>query len=171
MKKIALMALGLTGVLASCGGAGVNDNLPPTTNYTLSHDVRIAGTDKVITSGHYVICDDRETKVTTNVQWLPGTQYLELWARGTETRKEFKLATYKVANINQGGQAAIPFTFGKDVLAPLSIVVNPAPNLPNVNVIGYTNLGIRAVDASGNTVMNPAYSQYVFPVMQSCTTL
>ncbi|GHG12460.1 hypothetical protein GCM10017783_25670 [Deinococcus piscis] len=170
MKKIALMALGLTGVLASCGGGTVNDSRPPTTDWQLAADVKDSATGQTIRKGTYVICDNANTTVQASASWAAGTERVELLARGVKSGTVKNLG-YKTVNPANGGSSQLLFTFGPK-MAPLSlnaqsITVNPITR--NVKVLGYTNLGIQTRSANGTIVSAPSYSQYSFPVLETCT--
>ncbi|ADY26077.1 hypothetical protein Deipr_0921 [Deinococcus proteolyticus MRP] len=157
MKKIALMALGLTGVLASCGGGTSTIEGAPTTNWQLRSDVKDINNNIILKAGTYVICNDRPTTVQANVSWGAGVTQVQLWARG---QKESKPVAYY--NVNPtGGTGTATFTLNGGV-APQSITVNPITT--PVRVKSYVELGT----ATG--VSDIKWNSYDFPVLESCTT-
>ena len=164
MNKLLLGAVGLSAVLASCGGVSVDDTRGIRSEYQLATDVRDQSTGATLSAGTYVICDNTNTDVELNVSWLAGTQAINLVASGQYYGEGRSLATYDVSG-TPGGNAALLFTIGAYTaplkVKPQALIVTP---VTNVDIKGYTRLGVRTVDTQGNagTVQ---YSSYVFPVV------
>lgn len=167
MKKMLLGAVGLSAVLASCGGVAVDNNRGIRSEFQLATDVRDTETGRTLPKGTYVICDNRDTDVELNVNWLAGTSTLNLLAYGEYYGEGRNLATYQV-NPNTGGSATLPFTISRftapqslNSVQPQSIIVTP---VNNVTIKGYTRLGVQATNAQG-VVGSVQMSNYVFPVV------
>lgn len=170
MKKIALMALGLTGVLASCGG-GVSTENPPRTDFRLAEKVTYDNGTKSLAAGTYIICNNLPTGVEATIQTDPGVSSFLVIAKGVEYGKE---VTVREAPADTDGQTSVTFKFNPGV-APLSldaqsIVVNPKP-VKNVNVIGFTDFGVRTFDANGNILSQPDFGDFKIPVVDRCSVL
>lgn len=166
MKKIALMALGLTGVLASCGGGTSTIEGAPTTNWQLRSDVKNVATGEILKAGTYVICNDRPTTVNANVSWGAGATSVQLLARGVKNPNDIRqLADYGVNPA--GGTGTATFTFGPG-MAPQAIVVNPITT--PVRVLGYSNLGTRSTLIGTTNYSSVNWNNYKYPVLESCTT-
>ncbi|GBF06572.1 hypothetical protein DAERI_090158 [Deinococcus aerius] len=162
-----LGAVGLSAVLASCGGVAIDDSQGPRSQYQLATDARDTNTGKVIPKGTYVICDNKSTDVELDVNWLVGTSKINLLAFGEYYGEGRYLDTYQV-DPSTGGSGTLVFTIEKgvapqnlNVVKPQAIIVTP---ITNVNVKGYTRLGAQAVNAQGvaGTIQQ---SDYVFPVV------
>ena len=164
MKKMLLGAVGLSAVLASCGGVAVDDTRGVRSEFQLATNVTDVNTGATLNAGTYVICDNTNTDVELNVSWLAGTQAINLYAYGEYYGEGKYLATYNVSG-TPGGNAALLFTVGAYTaplnVKPQAIIVTP---VTNVDVKGYTRLGVRAVDSQGN-VGTIQQSSYVFPVV------
>ncbi|WP_211334166.1 hypothetical protein [Deinococcus radiophilus] len=170
MKKIALMALGLTGVLASCGGS-VSTETPPRTDFRLSEKVTYDNGSKSLNAGTYLICDNLRTGVEVTVDTAPGVDRFFISAKGLKEGEVKNFGPYKA---DADGKTRVTFAFDPR-MAPLdleaqAIVVNPKP-VKNVNVLGFTNMGVRTLNANGSVISEPNYSQFVFPVVDSCAVL
>lgn len=163
-----LGAVGLSAVLASCGGVSVDNDLGIRSEYQLASDVTDVNTGRVLAKGTYVICDDRATEVELNVSWLAGTKAINLAAYGEYYGEGRLLSTYNV-NPNTGGSGTLVFTVGAftapqsvDRMQAQAIVVTPI-NV-NVDVKGYTRLGAQAINTQG-VAGSVQTSDYVFPVV------
>lgn len=170
MKKIVLMALGLAGVLASCGTATVDNVNAPRTDWRLSEKVTYNSGTKSLNAGTFVICDNKLTNIEVTVKTTPDVQRVELLARGLKEEQVQSLGTFTP---NASGTTKVSYTFGSG-LAPLGIVENPVITpqpVKNVNVIGFTNVGVRTIGANGVILSEPDFSQFAFPVVDSCTAL
>lgn len=170
MKKIALMTLALVGALASCGISSIDDVNAPRTDWYLSERVTYEGGAESLSANTFVICDNRPTNVEVTVNTSPDVQKVELLARGLKENEVQSLVTFIP---NASGSTKVSYTF-KQGMAPLGIVVNPVIKpqpVKNVNVIGFTNMGVRTLGANGMVLSEPDFSQFVFPVVDSCTSL
>lgn len=160
MKKMLLGAVGLSAMLASCGGVIVADpvtNLTVTgyqTNYQLTTDVRDQN-GQTITKGSYVICDNRNTRVGVDVSWRGGLQQLAIQFKGARTGETKTVATEDYGPIDYRGAGRYEYTLQpgmapqslKNGIGAQAIIVNP---ITNVNVKGYTFVRVQGYDAAGN---------------------
>ena len=178
MKKILLASVAGAGLLASCGGVVTSNpvsNLAVTsysTDWQLSTDVRDQS-GQIIPKGTYLICDNKNTKMSVGVTWQGGLQQLALQFKGYTTGQTKTVATNPLNATNYSGSGTYDYTFGP-LTAPLNvgggklstqaIVVNP---ISTVNVKGYTYVLVQGYDLGG-TGSNVAQSQKAIPVAD-CT--
>lgn len=185
MKKIALMAMGLAGVLASCGPVALAFNpfvtterssvlnlhnvIEYRTSYQLSEAVRDVNTNITLPAGTYVICDNKVTDVETRFTWSGPLNSIYAQFEGVKSGEKTGagLGTYSGASTAGDGTARFTFNPG---MAPLSlesglsaqsIVVNP---ITNVNVKGATQLKIIGVDPN-KRVSNVIGASAALPVV------
>lgn len=165
MKKLLLAALGLTGVLASCGDGGtMADSTPPTltnasglyTNHKLTVTATDVDTGTVYPAGTYVICDNRNTTIELSVSWTGQLWDLDLFTIGGYYGSTYDYLGSYAADGRWNGSGTISYTFGPNA-APLSldsklsaqaITVNP---VTAIRVKGFTGIAVQ-----GNSYTNVA---------------
>lgn len=184
MKRLLLAAIGVTGLLASCGPGGSVDNTVPTmtqasglyTSHQLSVNVTDVNTGTVYPAGTYVICDNKNTTIELGVAWTGALYNLDVYATGGYYGDTHLLGTY-TANGAYNSSGTISYTFGAGA-APLSlpgtlkaqgITVTP---VTNVNIKGQTSIivqGNNYYDTPGNyitaTTLNTVPNNYQLPVV------
>lgn len=170
MKKVLLAAVGLTGLLASCGGVVVTADfgfapgaqyspslkLTELTSYRTNYQTTAPFTDQNgnnIAAGSYVICDNAATVMTVNLKWTGGLDNLYVQFKGLKTGNVKTVQYYSFNGVDTSGSGTAEYTLGSGT-APLSlpgkvsaqaIVVNPVI----VNVKGNTYVRIQGVDQFG----------------------
>ncbi|WP_412029044.1 hypothetical protein [Deinococcus yunweiensis] len=164
MKKLLLAAMGLTGLLASCGGTVVvTPGVTPVrvtqvtdydTQYTAQADYYNTSGTKVISAGESMICDNLTTQVFVKFNWTGDLGSATLRLRGVtqDTVTNTVTVAYPSGFTADGGvQVALaagvaPRSVGGG-LSTQAIVVTPR-NI--ANVLGYSFLEMQVRDAAGN---------------------
>ncbi|WP_144012104.1 hypothetical protein [Deinococcus sp. LM3] len=174
MKKLMLAAVGLTGILASCGSFGV---APDGTNAVMGKvttEYKVAGADPV----RFVGCDRitnptdgraTDTQVVVNFTAAGNLSKVDVaivGASGTKKTQTIQAANLK-KNSNNDYQAIFEFKSASNDLIPASIIVSPNPQFReprNVTVDGRDRVGsfhaeILVYTTGGDTF--PITSQYL----------
>ncbi|GGL83060.1 hypothetical protein GCM10010840_21040 [Deinococcus aerolatus] len=164
-----MAAVGLTGVLASCGGVTVTADFgfapgsqyAPSLklnelSYSTNYQAKTAFTDQngnTVRAGEYLICDNANTTMLVDLKWTGGLNKLYLQFKGLSTGATQTVPFYAFNGSDTSGAGQAKFTFGPNT-APLSlssklvsqaIVVNPVI----VNVKGNTYVRVQGIDQSG----------------------
>lgn len=159
MKRMLLAAVGLTGLLASCGvnipaitpGTGQSSTLSLntinayTTSWQLTEDVTDQN-NNVLKKDTYVVCDDAATTLYVNVAWTGYLSKLYVQFKGLTTGNYKNVDPYIVNAGSGSGTAQYTFNAGTAPLSikPQAIIVNG-----KVNVKGNTYVRLQGVDSSG----------------------
>ncbi|MFC3834728.1 MULTISPECIES: hypothetical protein [Deinococcus] len=182
MKKLMLAAMGLTGLLASCGG-GVVTVVDPVRNvslleyksqYSLPTAYTDTATGTVYPAGSSIICDNFSTKLSATLDWDGDAARFAFQLEGSKGGKATVLTgTSGGGNGYSGNPSIFEITVGAGV-APLSvkaaglsaqaIVVDPVNTF---TVKGVTFLNIQGQSRDGS-VSNVAQSVQGIPVAD-CT--
>ncbi|MBZ9712116.1 hypothetical protein [Deinococcus multiflagellatus] len=123
MKRAALAALGLMGVLASCNVTVTGPTAQPVTITQLNSytsDYYYETVENGQTKRNYVICNDRQTRLYLDVSWSGPLS--QLGARFTTTRNgstSSKEVSTNVFGANTSGRDTFTYTIGAGAL-PLS---------------------------------------------------
>lgn len=175
-----LAAVGLSGVLASCGGTVVLVSDPVTSlqlleyksGYTLPAAYTDTGTGTVYAAGSSIICDNLSTKLSATLDWNGDAARFGFQLEGS---KGGKATVY--TGVSSNGYSANPTTFEITVgagVAPLSVKANgldaQAIVVTPVNtftVKGYTFLNVVGVNRNGSQTA-PIESVQAIPVAD-CT--
>lgn len=180
MKKILLAAVGMTGLLASCGditvlpgyynGIGTSSSLTLNgiTSYTTDWQLSNAVQDQngnTIAANTYVICDNKETNLTVGLNWTGGLSKLGIQLKGVNTGDYKNANFYPYSSVDYSGSGTATVKLST-YMAPLSfnqqsITVNP---ITKVNVKGYTTVSAQGLDSSG-LASNVVNSSTKIPVM------
>lgn len=168
MKRLMMAAVGLTGVLAGCGGVDVVvdygfapgnqyapnlklNELSYTTNYQASADFNDQN-GNTVRKGDYLICDNRNTTMFVDLEWTGGLNRLYLQFKGLKTGATKTVPFYAFNGSDTSGAGQAQFTFGPETaplslntVSPQAIVVNPVI----VNVKGNTYVRVQGVDQNG----------------------
>ena len=175
MKKLLLAAIAATGLLASCGdplvqvGLGYYDSyqdsttltLGKLTNYQTNWQLSVAAQDQngnTIAKDTYLICDNRDTTISFNLNWTGYLSNVGLQLKGYNSDQNYNVGVYSV-NANSGS-APVQFTIGQGI-APLAINVTP---VTKVTVKGYTYARAQGLDANGYA-SNVTTTDYSIPVV------
>lgn len=183
MKKLLLAAVGLTGLLASCGGdvsvgnsgyyGTYNPNaavkLTSLTNYTTSHQLSSDARDqsgKLIPKGTDVICSNWSTDVGFNINWTGYLDTVGFQFKGYNTGNFVNTDVYDVSNPT-AGTASAEFTLESGIaplnIKPQAITVTPV-DVPRVDILGYTYVRAQGTDANGR-YSNIVETDYSIPVV------
>lgn len=185
MKKLALAAIGLTGILASCGatvtvtggftpGSGASNSLSlKEFAYSTQYRTTTAFTDQngnTVQAGSYVICDNLNTEMYVDLKWQGGLSKLYVQFEGLTTGDRRNLEFYSYGNVDYSGSGRATSTL-TPATAPLrvltqsklsaqAIVVNPVI----VRVKGNTYVKMQGLDEGGQ-YSNVLTSAQAFPVV------
>ncbi|MFN4252392.1 hypothetical protein [Deinococcus sp.] len=185
MKKLVLAAIGLTGILASCGvTVTVSDGFTPGSGasgslrlndfaYSTQYRTTTAFTDQngnTVAAGSYVICDNLNTEMYVDLTWQGGLSKLYVQFEGLNTGNKRNLEFYSYGNVDYSGSGRATSTLTPNT-APLrvltqnklsaqAIVVNPVI----VRVKGNTFVRVQGVDQNGQ-YSNIKESAQAFPVV------
>lgn len=182
-----LAAVGLSGLLASCGGSVVvGSDTPPTitsanglyTDHRLQVAVTDADTGTVYPAGTYVVCDNLNTTVQMNVSWTGALYDLDVYATGGYYGDTHRLDTYTAegASNDSGtvvytfGPRAVPLSVNKGKgLTAQAITVNP---IIAVDVKGQTSIVVQGNSYFGNpgnyqtvSTLNTVPNNFQLPVV------
>ncbi|MFC4425298.1 hypothetical protein [Deinococcus navajonensis] len=160
MKRLLMVALGTSGVLASCTTSG---SVPyEAVNLTgVQYTSNWSYTD-ANGQTQYVICDNRDTTVTMNVTWTGPLARLDALFEGATTQRAPVVKTTGDFAPDYSGQDTFTYTFapglvplavgkGSSALRAQAIVVNPVNRGTSfVSVRGYNPNGLQS-----NTVQVP----------------
>lgn len=179
-----LAAVGLVGLLASCGPNStlqitikdanpwltyekapelkLKDITSFTTNHTLSADVKDSNTGRTISKGSYVICDNMNTQLSVGLTWQGKLSELYAQFQGMNTGEVLNktVPNYKIA-YPTAGKGTAEFQIGAG-MAPLGITVNP---VTVVKVLGETTVALQGVDENGYA-SNAIAAVNAIPVME-----
>ena len=179
MKKVLLAAVGLSGLLASCGGSVVvgvggyyGDDASSTlmlnsiTNYRTDWQLSSAVQDQqgnVIPANTYVICDNTTTNISFDVNWTGYMAALGLQLKGLNTGAYENIG---VSLINSSsGQVSASYAIGSGVapqnIKPQAIIVNP---ITSVDIKGYTYVRAQGIDGTA-AASNVVSSTVAIPVV------
>lgn len=186
MKKVLLAAMGLSGVLASCGGSVVvgvgggyygdgqstNLQLNSLTNYRTSWQLSSNVQDqsgRTLTAGTYIICDNTNTDISVDLTWTGGLSKLGLQLRGVNSDTYRNISVYPYSVVDTSGSGTATYSLGaamaplatKSSLSAQAIVVNP---ITAVDIKGYTYVRAQGLDAFG-LASNVLTSGYSIPVV------
>ncbi|WP_229777957.1 hypothetical protein [Deinococcus seoulensis] len=185
MKKLALAAIGLTGILASCGatvtvtggftpGTGASNSLRlKDFAYSTQYRTTTAFTDQngnTVAAGSYVICDNLNTEMYVDLTWQGGLSklYVQFEGLNTGATKDQQFFSYGQVDYSGSGRATstlAPNTaplrvLTQNKLSAQAIVVNPVI----VRVKGNTFVRVQGVDQNGQ-YSNIKESAQAFPVV------
>lgn len=195
MKRLLMAAVGLTGVLASCGGVEVIIEpitiTPPVlitpinpgnttsvsnlelisyqSQYTLPTAYTDTKTNQVYPAGSSVICDNLNTRLSVDVDFDGTINEFGVRLDGRDTPATETIFSGSLGNIRSSNPTRFEFTIGSYV-APLSGVAPQAIVVTPVNtftVKGATFVSVQARSANG-TVSNIVDSVQAIPVAD-CT--
>lgn len=156
MKKMLLGAVGLSAVLASCGGVGVTYSpvtITAVNSFTSDHYRVVTDPNTGLPKNEYVICDDRATTVTMDVSWTGPLSRLDAWFEGATTGQTTARRSTGNFPVDSSGRDTFTYTFAAGT-APLSvskgnglgaqaIVINPVnKGTTYVNVQGFNPNGL-----------------------------
>lgn len=175
MKRVLLGAVGLSALLASCGGSVVV--VDPVSNlqlrsYQSQYTLPTAYTDQngtVYAAGSSVICDNLDTRIQFEADWSGSINEIGARLVGRDTGNTKTVYSGELGSVYSNGSEAFEFNVAPGV-APLSvrkpglgaqgIVVTPVRTF---TVKGASFLDIQARSADG-TVSNVAQSVQALPV-------
>ncbi|MFC4639417.1 hypothetical protein [Deinococcus hohokamensis] len=161
MKRLLMVVLGASGLLASCNvtvtapnvtpGTGASGTLRLTqlnafeTSYKLTQDVTDQN-GQFIAAGTSVICDDADTTMYADVSWSGYLSKLYVQFKGLNTGQYQNVDPFTVGRADGRGTATYTFTPG---MAPLS--VKPQAIIVNgrVNRLGNTYVRLQGLDQAG----------------------
>lgn len=174
-----LTAVGLSGVLASCGGTVVVGTggyygegtsttltLNSITNYTTDWQLSAPVQDQqgnVIPANTYVICDNTTTNISFDVNWTGYMAAVGLQMRGLRTDAYKNIGVYLVNS--SSGKASASYAVGSGVapqnIKPQAIIVNP---ITSVDIKGYTYVRAQGIDGTA-AASNVVSSTVAIPVV------
>ncbi|MFC5847774.1 hypothetical protein [Deinococcus petrolearius] len=163
MKKGLLAAVGLSGLLASCGGTltvgaggyygeGTSSSLilNSLTDYQTNWQLSTAVQDQkgnVIPAGTHVICDNTTTDISFNVNWTGYMAAVGLQLRGLNTDSYKNIGVFLVNSST--GRVNATYSIGSNIaplnLKPQAIIVNP---ITSVDIKGYTYVRAQGIDGT-----------------------
>lgn len=183
MKKLALAAIGLTGILASCGvTVTVSDGFTPgsdasnslslnefaySTQYRTKTDYRDQN-GSFIAAGSYIICDNKNTIMYVDLNWTGGLKQVYVQFKGLKTGGTEGVSFYSYSTADYSGSEVLEATFGPGT-APLSISGKLGAQTIEVNPVildvkGNTFVKIQGLDEIGR-YSNVLTSAQAFPVV------
>ncbi|MCD0169279.1 hypothetical protein [Deinococcus sp. 23YEL01] len=123
MKKLALAAIGLTGILASCGATVSFEGQPVSINgATYTSNYYYDSIENGQTKRNYVICNDRSTDLYLDLAWSGGLS--QVAARFISTKNDgssqTKVASTSVFNPIYDSRDRFTYTIGTGAV-PLSL--------------------------------------------------
>lgn len=167
MKKILLAAVGMTGLLASCGDISISSGYYGTSNSTSTASLNSLTnftSNYIDGKGTPIICYDRPTTVSFDLSWSGYLSTVGFQAAGYNTGAYTNTDEYSV---NSGsGSAPVYLTFASGT-APLSVTKNPITSqsiIVNPTTKGYTYVRAQGRDRNGNAT-NVVQTSYSIPVM------
>lgn len=182
MKKIVLAAVGLTGLLASCGGTVVVQPSDPVRNlqlsayqsqYTLPTEYRDTTTGVTYPRGTSIICDNLNTRLSVDLTWDGTINMVGARLVGRDTGATRTVYSSNLGDLYSARPSTFEFVVGPNT-APLSmtrtglssqaIVVTPVNTF---TVKGATFVDVQAQSSDG-TVSNVVKSVQALPVAD-CT--
>lgn len=182
MKRLLMAAVGLTGVLASCGVDVVVDPGPSSlkliqvnefkTQYTTTTDLQDGNGNKIASAGDSVICNNLNNRIRVAFTWSGDLSSVQFRLRGLTTDKVTSAATvnYPSGFTNGGAEATIapgvaPQTVSGSISAQ-AIVVTP---VKVTKLYGRSYLEMRIFDNAGRAGQVPNSTDGI--TFQSVTAL
>ncbi len=182
MKKLLMAAVGLTGILASCGVDVVVDPGTSTlkltqvnefkTQYTTTTDLNDQSGNKIASAGDSVICNNLNNRIRVAFTWTGDLGSAQFRLRGLTTDKVTSAATvnYPSGFTNGGAEATIaPGAAPQSINGGLSaqaIVVTP---IKVTKLYGRSYLEMRIFDNAGRAGQVPNSNDGI--TFQSVTAL
>ncbi|MDV6373503.1 hypothetical protein [Deinococcus arenicola] len=185
MKRLLMAAVGLTGVLASCGGVEViiDPGIVPVSNlrllsytsqYTLANDAVDTKSGTVYSKGTPIICNNLNTRLSVDVTFNGTINQFGARLEGRDTGMTKTVYSNALGNIPSGNPSTFEFVVGPNT-APLSvqprglgaqaIVVTP---VNTISVQGASFVTVQAQSGDG-TVSNSVSSVQALPIA-NCNT-
>lgn len=177
MKKLLMAAVGLTGVLASCG-VEVSTPVDPVSNlklvnftseYVLANDAVDVNSGKQYSKGTPIICNNRNTRLSVDVTYNGTINEFGARLEGRDTGTTKTIYSQPLGNVYSGNPSTFEFTVGPNT-APLSVqpkgVSAQAINVTPVNTISVQGASFVTVQArSGDgTVSDTDSSVQALPI-------
>ncbi|MDV6373502.1 hypothetical protein [Deinococcus arenicola] len=110
MRRLLIIVVGLTGLIASCGGGGVIVDPKPSdlrltkvdefkTQYTAKTDLNDDNGNKIASAGDYIICNNRGNRIRVAFDWTGDLSSVQLRLKGLRTGE---VTTTSVINYPSG---------------------------------------------------------------------
>ncbi|MBB5233446.1 hypothetical protein [Deinococcus budaensis] len=175
MKKMLLGAVGLSAMLASCGGVEV---IAPVSNlqltsYQSEYVLKQRAVDQdgnVYDAGASVICDNTTTRIGFTAKWNGSINQIGARLEGRDTGRTAEVYSGSLGNLYSYGSdvqfefgvgaGLAPQTVGKRSLSAQDIIVKP---INTIRVKGASFLIIQARSADG-TISNVSPSVQALPI-------
>lgn len=183
MKRLLIAAVGLTGVLASCGVDIVvdprpNPNIVPVSNlkllsftsqYVLANDAVDVDNGDKYAKGTSIICDNKNTRLSVDVTYNGTINRFGVRLEGRDSEQTKTIFSQALGNVYSQNPSVFEFVVGPNT-APLSvqsaglnaqsIVVTP---INTISVKGASFVSVQAESGDG-TVSNVVPSVQALPI-------